>query len=107
MKQPVRASGKLAGVIEGDTFRKTLQENHLLQRPPAIALDDTVLAQLEPAGVTTIVCDRPARGLRYVASLELFKRKRGRLNRGCGPQSFLCLKEWAVQPVLAPEQKED
>jgi len=79
---------KAAGVLV-----KRLEWNHILRRPPAIAVQASVLDELERLGAKGVVTIMP-NGRRLFASLSEFRLHGIVICRGYGEQIALPLKYW-------------
>jgi len=79
---------------------KRLEWNHILRRPPAIAVQASVLEELEGLGAKGVVTIMP-NGRQLFATLEDFRRYGIAINRGFGEQVALPLKRWREQPAEA------
>ena len=85
---------------ESRVLVKQLAWQHLLRRPPAIAVQASVLEELEclsARGVLTILPN----GRRLFATLEDFRGHGIVIDRGFGEQVALPLKRWKEQPAEA------
>ena len=84
----------VAGFLREDgVFCKRVAEKHILRKPPAIAIQASVVQQLESIGcreLHSLLED----GTVLVVSLSEFGRKAFPLNRGFGPQLALELRYW-------------
>ena len=84
-----------AGVLQPNgTFRKTVRREHLLQKPPAIAIQKSVLNQLFSLGCRMVEVVLASTGQRLRAPLERFTTRGFSLNRGYGEQRALPLSQW-------------
>lgn len=84
-------------------FQKKLKASHILQRPPAIALQAIAVDELARLGCKTIRAEIIG-GKTLVTSFVNFQHEGFALNRGFGKQIALPLTKWqnaaAVQPSL-------
>jgi hypothetical protein len=85
---------------ESRVLVKQLAWQHLLRRPPAIAVQASVLNELESLNALGVVTIMP-NGRRLFATLEDFRRYGIAINRGFGEQVALPLKRWREQPAEA------
>jgi|YNPMSStandDraft_2_1061718.scaffolds.fasta_scaffold07058_2 hypothetical protein len=95
----IRASDGLrtfyAGVFDPDsrTFFKRLKPNHILRFPPAIALQTSVVEELQRLGCERIEVQMPDGDVLSVP-FALFTRRARTLNRGFGAQLALPIALW-------------
>ena len=93
-------SGRIGGVVFGDTLRKVSRGSlHMLRKPAAWALDAAILDQAEQLGVRCVEVEDQETGTVYRCSLAVFRRRGVRFNRGFGPQVYLSLDNWQSFPV--------
>ena len=85
---------------ESRVLVKQLAWQHLLRRPPAIAVQASVIEELECLGAKGVVTIMP-NGRRLFATLEDFRRYGIVIDRGFGEQVALPLKRWKEQPAEA------
>lgn len=107
--QPVYAdTGRIVGEIRDGEFRKRIKSTHILTRPPALANDLKVLAQLQAAKVERLAVTNAETGTTYVTNWETWQRHSFPVNRsGYGPQRALPLGWWSVNgapPALAARE---
>ena len=79
---------------------KRLEWRHILRRPPAIAIQTSVLDELEGLGAKGVLAIMP-NGRRLFATLEDFQLFGIPIDRGYGRQVVLPLKRWREQPAEA------
>jgi len=95
-KRTIKAyDGKVIGVSDGITFRKTIRSSlHLLKHPPAIAIDALAYSEhIAPTHETIEVLDTDYDSL-YSISIQSFERHKESLNRGHGEQVYVRLRYW-------------
>ena len=80
--------------MENDTFFKTIRKNHILRKPPAIALDLQSLRDAEAAGATHVEIDIREDGTIYRAPISGIWAKGFEFDRGWGSQQGLVLNGW-------------
>ncbi len=97
--QPLRAStGQVAGYVDGATFTSVrAAEKHMLRKPPAWALDASVLRQLRDLGVERVVIITTDWHITYHAPLDAFFAHGFHIERGYGRQVGLKLGYWSAQ----------
>lgn len=78
--------------LDGCVLRKTIQPQHMLRRPPAIAFDWQLLRQAQKWGATKIRVECGSDW--YEAPMSLFNEHRFDVNRGFGDQVALELGWW-------------
>jgi len=79
---------------------KRLEWKHILRRPPAIAVQISVLEELEGLGAKGVLAIMP-NGRRLFAPLSEFRLRGIVIDRGYGRQVALPLKRWREQPAEA------
>jgi hypothetical protein len=79
---------------------KRLEWRHILRRPPAIAVQASVLSELEHLGAKGVLVIMP-NGKRLFAPLSEFRLHGIVIDRGYGRQVALPLKRWREQPAEA------
>ena len=88
-------SGKVGGVVFGDTLRKTIQgSKHLLRIPPAIAFEVEVVEAAQRKGVRRLEVVDTEGAVTYDAPLSDFLAYSFKLNRKFGEQRALPLERW-------------
>lgn len=97
------ACGKVIGQVFGDgTFVKRVHSSrHMLQKPPAWALDVGSLQQAKKAGATAVELHDGDTGVIYSASISLIERRGFAVDRGHGAQVALPLALWQVSTTAA------
>jgi len=91
---PIYVRSKVVGIVQGNTFLKSIRKNHFLQKPPAIAFDIDSLNQAKQAGAVNVqVTDRNT-GTIYRATIQHILENGREFNRGHGDQIFLVLDGW-------------
>lgn len=95
---------KHIGNVIGDTWRKTIKNTHMLQKPPSFANDIKALHDAEKAGAVNVVITNIDTGTVYHTTIEKIFKKGFLVNRGFGNQIGLCLKDWdtSQNPNLVP-----
>ena len=91
-----RGDGKVIGYVEGDTFHKTIKQEHYLRQPNAIAFDTSSLEQAEQAGAIKIVVSDSDTGIKYNATYKRLRWRGVKFNRGHGHQIFLVMEQWTT-----------
>lgn len=89
--------GHISGRVSGDTFCRTIHNNHVLRVPPALAMDVSVCDQLTAWGVTRLEFRNKDTGEIFRASLSHFLEKSFEFNRGYGAQRALPLTGWILE----------
>ncbi len=98
-------NGRAIGEVRGATFYKNLcASKHFLRTPPAIAFDVTTLDDAERAGARFVQVNDADTGNFYRAPMQLIRHKGFGVNRGCGAQIALALKEWSVNGAVKAQQ---
>jgi hypothetical protein len=91
------------GILEVDTWSTRKSETDLLRIPPAIALQGSLISELEQRGcLRLVVVVVPRIGhpeTRYSVLLADFVRLAFTVNRGHGPQLALRLERWDKQEL--------
>jgi hypothetical protein len=91
---PIYVGKRKVGVVEGETFHKSIAPNHYLTTPPAIAFDEDTLEDAFKAGAVWVeVTDRQT-GTKYRAKITHIWERGFGLNRGYGDQIALELSGW-------------
>ena len=88
--------GRVIGQIIGGVFSKTISDNHLLRKPPAICIDAEPFDKLiRPAchSIIVRVRDGAHRG-EYRTPMINFCSYKGEIDRGFGRQYFMILERW-------------
>jgi hypothetical protein len=86
---------------EGRVMWKSMQPQHFLQRPPAIACAEAAIDEADRAGVTRL--EAHAGGKTYWLSLVEFRRLAFRVQRGgFEPQLAVMLDRWHRADTVAP-----
>jgi hypothetical protein len=94
---------KVVGVREGDILHKSVTNAQLLQRPPAIAWAEQVIADAEALGVKYLKVLHRETGNVYQVSMSDFKRLAFPIQRGgFERQLALPLRYWPVTPPGKP-----
>ncbi|NLE75620.1 MAG: hypothetical protein GX605_02560 [Chloroflexi bacterium] len=98
-RQPVySAAGRVVGFVGSDgVLRKSVQPDHYLRRPPAIAWDVCALEEAEDLGATRCEVEDAETGAVYSAPLADFWRFGFPIDRGHGAQRALVLERWQVR----------
>jgi hypothetical protein len=91
--------GKVAGVYDTEAcvFRKRCRNEHLLRRPPAVCVDESVLEELVRLGCRVIEVELVEQNRRLRASIDAFYTHGFRFNRGYGEQVGLPLRYWGTE----------
>jgi hypothetical protein len=87
-------SGKQAGFVVGDEWRKNIITAWMLQKPPALAVDIVTLDAAINAGAAWLVITNTETHIVYRASIETVQKKGWRFNRGYFWQQGLTLPYW-------------
>lgn len=109
----IYSDGRQTGSIKGDTYYRTLKDNHYLRFPElSIAISEDVLDQLQALEVQSLEFKNADSGTKYTCSLEHFLECGRRLNRGFGEQVALPLTGFVttgqnLQPVYKEERQEE
>ena len=106
--QAIRVGQHIVGVVQRDTFYKTVKGSlHFLRKPPAIASDVSALYDALKAGARFMQVTDSETGKIYRASIDAILTRGFSLNRGFGKQVALPFEQWsganeplAVQPAL-------
>jgi hypothetical protein len=109
LRTPITVNGKrIVGVVVGSEFQKTLKQNHLLQKPPAIAFDVSTLDAAEEAGATDVRITLHEAPDVFTASIAIIRQYGFTFNRGYGDQVALTLNRWSRngQPPQAERKAE-
>jgi hypothetical protein len=91
---PLYVGNRRVALISGGVLRKTINTNHLLRKPPAIAFDEAVIRQTEAAGATLIAVFNADNGVEYSTSLRAFLAHAFVVDRGFGRQLALTMNRW-------------
>lgn len=96
MKQIIRLpDGRIIGAVENGVFSKRVNASkHFLRKPPAIAIDAEILAQLQGLGVERVLVQDTDSGCTFEAALSAFEQRGIRISRGYGEQVALPLHLW-------------
>lgn len=113
VQRQVWVGGRNVGFVAGDTYRKQVHTSmgHMLQKPPAWAIADSVLAEAEELGARTVEIEDLDTGRVWRAPLRAFREHGFRVHRGrFEPQTGLTLNRWhlvgsAPQAELEPQPK--
>jgi hypothetical protein len=94
-KRVIRLQGKVIGVIEGNTFSKSVRgSKHQLKHPPAWAIDAVVFDnEIKPNCARILITDKGT-NTRYQVSVSNFDRHKVGIERGFGKQYYLPLPYW-------------
>ncbi len=94
-EQVVYHHNKAVGVVVGVEFQKRLQgSKHFLQKPPAIANDESVLISAQKLGATEVAIFDTETGTVFRASISDIWGKGFTLDRGWGKQIGLPMNKW-------------
>ncbi len=95
-KRPITLQGRVIGVIEGNTFTKTVHgSKHQVRSPPAWAIDAEVFdREIKPNCRQILIIDRETNN-RYRTSVDTFDYKKKAFDRGYGRQYYLTLNYWS------------
>ena len=96
-KKIYNSFAKVIGQVTGDTFSKSIRNNHILRKPPAIACDICSLEQAEAAGAVYFQATDQDSGVIYRAKIDQFWRDGFPVNRGHGDQVGLPLQAFTRQ----------
>ncbi len=83
------------GTLEGDTFVKRVKPEHILRKPRAIALQDSVITELKESGCRTVKAVLDG-GKTLTAPIGHFVTHGIHIDRGFGPQVALTLSQWSA-----------
>jgi hypothetical protein len=94
-KRVIRLQGKVIGIIEGNTFTKSVRgSKHQLKHPPAWAIDADIFERdIKPSCTQIQIIDKET-GKKYQVAVSIFDRHKGNINRGHGKQYYLPLPYW-------------
>ncbi len=99
------SQGKVIGRIENDTLIKNIYKSrHMLQYPPALCWDESILNQAEDLGVVKIEINELEEGKKYKASILDFRNKCFSVRRGYSNQIGLTLAHWKIESQDDDEQ---
>lgn len=94
--KPVRINKKVVGVVEGETFSKSVDSSkHFLRTPPAIAFDELALSKAEEYGASKVKVKDTLTGITYYSNIEAIRSRGFTFNRGFGNQIGLSLTDWS------------
>lgn len=93
---PIYANERVIGQVIGDTFRKQIRNNHMLNKPPALAFDRTVLRDAAEAGAMRVEVHNSDTHTTYRATLEAVYAHGFGFDRGHNPQFALGLDWWSI-----------
>jgi len=82
------------GKFSGGVLYKSVKPEHLLRKPPAIALQADAIPELRRLGCREVVATLTSTGERLYAPLDAFERYGFLVNRGYGEQVALPLSRW-------------
>ena len=101
-EQIVYHHNKAVGVVVGSKFQKRLPgSRHFLNRPPAIANDESVLITAQKMGATEVSILDTETGTVYETEIAQIWHRGFTLDRGWGKQIALLIKDWHA--ILAPQ----
>jgi hypothetical protein len=105
----VYSGGRQTGSVKGDTYYRTLRQNHFLKYPEiSIAISTDVLDQLQERGVTTLEFKNSDTGTKYRCTLDHFSQSGVKFNRGYGEQVRLPLTGFVtIGQKLTPVYQDD
>ncbi len=92
------ASGKYAGSVIGNEWRKNIITAWMLRNPPALAVDVVTLRAAMDAGAEWLVITNTETGVTYRASLTTMFEHGFEFDRGFGLQRGLILPLWDYEP---------
>jgi hypothetical protein len=97
-KRVIRLRGKVIGVIEGNTFTKSVHgSKHQVRSPPAWAIDADIFDnEIQPNCTQILIVDRET-NKRYRTSVDTFDNKKKEIERGYGKQYLLTLNHWNIE----------
>ena len=103
--QVLRHNGRIVGVIyDGSRLVKKVKSKHQLIRPPAWAIQSSILDYAKQKGVQTVEIINTDNERVYTAPMSLIYLKGGELNRGYGNQNYLPLEFWQTSKAGQPAQ---
>jgi hypothetical protein len=105
----VNGKTKIGGILyprkSGAVLRKVCKRSlHMLTKPPAWALDASVLREAAELGAETVEVRDQETGNVYRAALSAFTERGLKVHRGCGDQVALPIDCWRVDVPGAPRQ---
>jgi len=80
--------------IEVIVLTKSLRTRHMLQKPPAICYDNSIVEQAKACGVTVLSVRNVETKCTYTIPFDRFLKTSFKVNRGFGEQLGACLSEW-------------
>jgi len=89
---PINLNGRVVGEVRGTVFYRTLHPNHILRKPPSIALHVEVLKRISAAGATMV--EFALGDTIYRAPLTLYWERGIPIDRGWGEQRALLLTDF-------------
>ena len=100
----IYTNNRVVGEVIDDIFRKHLQPNHFLWRPPAIAFGLQSLIDAKKAGATKVEVVNTETGRVHRTTLDMIERNGFSVERGgFEPQRALALHKWQVTTVDAKQ----
>jgi len=90
---PIYVGSKVVGSVLNDTFRKTIHEKHVLQRPRALAFDDSTLRAAKAAGARIVEVTNLDTKITYRAPIDRLYDLGFKVERGYGKQIAMLLDE--------------
>lgn len=93
----------VAGYIRGPKFSKRVTNQQILQKPPAICIQESLLGVLQQKGVSTVEVELIDSGRTLTAPLARIAQRGKSFDRGYGRQVMLMMEQWddANDPQLA------
>ncbi|MGQ9683842.1 MAG: hypothetical protein ACUVX9_15000 [Anaerolineae bacterium] len=88
--------GKPVMRVVGDIAYRKADRGERLRKPEGWSFHESVLQQLEAAGVRQLVVEDQETGITYAVDWSAFLAKSFALDRGAGPQRALPMRYWRV-----------
>jgi hypothetical protein len=92
--EKVTVNGRVIGAVRGEAFCKTIHNNHILRKPPALASDIEALREAERLGAVYCVFTNADTGVTYTAAIAKVWQMGFVFNYGYGEQIALPLNLW-------------
>lgn len=102
MREIIICKGKVIGIIKDGVFTKVILDRHLVNTPPAIAIDKKSIDENDFQSLLVLNIER---GIIYKINKDPFVKMSGVLNDGYGEKYFLPLDRWDISDM--PKEKQD